>query len=51
MSDMKLNSDNIDSSNDNSSLYEFSQIIQNFNKINQPKILINIFFMEKIYVL
>src|SRR5579862_2326286 len=38
MSDMQLNSENIDSSNNNNSLYEFSQIIQNFNKIDIKEI-------------
>src|SRR5579862_4977438 len=38
MSDMQLNSNDIDSSNNNNSLYEFSQIIQNFNKISIKEI-------------
>src|SRR5580698_3098166 len=34
MSGMQHNLNDIDLSNNNNSLYEFSQIIQNFNKIN-----------------
>src|SRR5437764_15041126 len=37
MSDKQLNSDNVNS-NTNNSLYEFSQIIQNFDKINIKEI-------------
>src|SRR6266536_5274576 len=38
MSDVRLNSDNVDSLSTNNSLNEFSQIIQNFDKINIKEI-------------
>ena len=38
MSNNQLNSNNVDSSNNNNSLDEFSQIIQNFDKINIKEI-------------